>query len=281
MRKTILSTTVAALCSAALLIACGDKRAAQPPQPPQPPQATQAAPAAQPPAAAPSAAGGVTIQQAKEHYASFYKEKPADLVVRGTFVPGLFKAHSTQALTVVYFEPKGLLWGDRGVRRWERGENALPADESAKLRRERAAAIPKDALFVFSHGKGGAPSMILTSAVNCGSCAGLERELSGMDVSYKAALIVNGSDASDMARLDAAACSKEPQKAWEAMREGKPVSGGGCQWQGETAKDVGDLVTGDLSGVTPTAYFPDGTTAVGREAVLRKLKETIASGASL
>jgi hypothetical protein len=279
MRKTIRTTTFAAICSAALLAACGDKPAEISVQHPQSVAAASAPASA--PAAAPAPSGGVSIQQAKDHYLSFYKERPSDLVVRGTFVPGLFKAHSTQALTVVYFEPKGLLWGDRGVRRWERGENALPADESVKLRRERAAAIPKDALFVFSHGKGGAPSMILTSAVNCGSCAALERELSGMDVSYRAALIVNGSDASDMARLDAAACSKEPQKAWEAMRDGKPVPGAACQWQGEIAKDVGDLVTGDLSGVTPTAYFPDGTTAVGREAVLRKLKETIASGASL
>jgi hypothetical protein len=212
---------------------------------------------------------------------SFYKERPADLVVRETFVPGLFKAHSDQANTVVYFEPKGLLWGDRGARRWERGETALGAEDASKLRKERAATLPKDALFVFSHGKGGAPSMILTSAVNCGSCAALERELSGMNVSYRAVLIVNGTDAGDVAKLEAAACSKDTQKAWEAMRAGNPATGGGCQWQRDTHKDVGDLVTGDLTGVTPTAYFPDGTTAIGREAVLRKLKETISSGASI
>lgn len=123
--------------------------------------------------------------------------------------------------------------------------------------------------------------MILNTAVDCGNCVALENELTSMDVSYRVALTTIGRGAEDLAMVDSAGCAAKPQQIWEEIRAGKPPVATKCEWPADLHRDVGDLIAGSLTGATPSAYFPDGSSVIGKGAILQKLKEILAAGKSL
>lgn len=280
MRKTL---AWLAICSAFGLTACGESGngATAPKTESAPPAQAQAQPVA--PAATPAPPPEVrvvpvtpwkpswnaNVDAAKKAISAKF-ELPADAKIRPTFVPGMYSIWFSGRNGGMYFSPEQDLWGDLSGGSWKKGDRTLSEQEVRAMIADWVPLVPRESLLLVD--KGVPASTIVFSAVDCPSCATLEEALDGKVVSYLLAPRHLRETGENTEVLRGVVCSAEPQKAWrKAMVERVVPQAPACDWDVSVAYDVAYLMSPSFRGATPSALLPDGSVAIGKDAVLAAL----------
>jgi len=195
---------------------------------------------------------------------------PSDAKIRPTFVPGMYSIWFSGRNGGMYFSPEQDLWGDLSGGSWKKGDRTLSEQEVRAMIADWVPLVPRDSLLLVD--KGAPASTIVLSAVDCPSCATLEEALDGKAVSYLLAPRHLRETGENTEVLRGVVCSAEPQKAWrKAMVERLVPQAPACDWDVSVAYDVAYLMSPSFRGATPSALLPDGSIAIGKDAVLAAL----------